>query len=126
MNPNVSHIIIILFIIVLGTTGWAFWTVIQKARHNGGWFVAKKHDEQMYHRKCKHCNGMAVVMLDGSIIPEHIRTIIDLGDQGIIQEGKIANTKSCEYCRGMGRVWVSDDGVRRDPIQDRKVTDSWQ
>lgn len=58
---------------------------------------------------CEPCAGCGVTMLDGSPIPKEYRTYYRSASSmarmaGVIQ-GRIANTKNCGYCHGVGHVW---------------------
>ncbi len=99
------------------------WIVIRKARQSG-LFIARRTDAEIYHRKCQGCDGCGVTMLDGTIIPESIRTFRNTR-QGYVFNSKLANTKTCTFCQGLGRVWIEND-IPRPISQNRRLNDKWQ
>ena len=109
--------------VIIGTTLVMLALVCHKARKNGV-FIAHKTNTEIYHKRCDDCDGCGVTMLDGSIIPPENRTYQNTSN-GFVQRGKIANTKACGTCQGMGRVWM-EEGKPRPIAARRGWNHKWQ
>lgn len=104
-------------------TLWMAWLVYRKTR-SVQVFIYRKTNAEIYHRTCDLCDGCGVTMLDGTIIPKDLRTY-ERTAHGWVRRPKIANTKACDFCLGMGRVWIEEGTVR--PIAAKRGWfDRWQ
>lgn len=65
--------------------------------------------EQARWEDCAACEGCGVVMLDGSPISREHRTfyrsVTPLARRAGVIQGRIANTRDCGDCKGMGHSW---------------------
>jgi hypothetical protein len=97
--------------------------VFKHASENGGFFLSQRSHERFHFVPCKHCDGCGVTLL-GEIIPREYRSFLSTKD-GLLINGKIANTMTCTECLGMCGHYVSDTGEKRPVVQDRKTGDVW-
>lgn len=116
-----THLIFDISVVLLVVAA-LLWMILK--RGPAGFFIGQRTGVEILHRKCSDCDSCGVVMVDGSIIPPENRTYQRVKG-GYVQRGKIANTKTCLTCGGLGHVWIEGDVVR--PIsQNRRPTDTWR
>lgn len=115
-----THLII--DIVVLGAIAALIAIANYKKLVDSGMLIAQKSSEKIVYRKCKACKGRCVVMLDGSPIPDEHLSVRHTAE-GMIWDGRIANTKNCPDCQGLGSVWIDQDNSRRNNSVDRRWYD---